>query len=88
MRRDVISELMCHSRIDFAAIEARHGIVFGEVLGDALERLQGMEADGLVRIGAGRLEILPRGRLLLRNVAMAFDAYLKTESAQRYSKVV
>ncbi|WP_018951923.1 oxygen-independent coproporphyrinogen III oxidase [Thioalkalivibrio sp. AKL12] len=88
LRRDVITELMCHSRIDFAAIEARHGIVFGEVFGDALERLQGMEADGLVRIGAERLEILPRGRLLLRNVAMAFDAYLKTESAPRYSKVV
>ncbi|WP_373054351.1 oxygen-independent coproporphyrinogen III oxidase [Thioalkalivibrio sp.] len=88
LRRDVISELMCHSRVDFAAIEARHGIVFGEVFGDALRRLQGMEADGLVRIARGRLDVLPRGRLLLRNVAMAFDAYLATEGQQRYSKVV
>ncbi|WP_024327229.1 oxygen-independent coproporphyrinogen III oxidase [Thioalkalivibrio sp. AKL19] len=88
LRRDVISELMCHSRIDFAAIEARHGIVFGEVFGDALQRLRGMEADGLVRIASGRLDVLPRGRLLLRNVAMAFDAYLATEGQQRYSRVV
>ncbi|WP_017941777.1 MULTISPECIES: oxygen-independent coproporphyrinogen III oxidase [unclassified Thioalkalivibrio] len=88
LRRDVISELMCHSRIDFAAIEARHGIVFGEVFEDALQRLQGMQADGLVRMEEGRLDVLPRGRLLLRNVAMAFDAYLATEGQRRYSRVV
>ncbi|WP_018880562.1 oxygen-independent coproporphyrinogen III oxidase [Thioalkalivibrio sp. ALE30] len=88
LRRDVISELMCHSRIDFAAIEARHGIVFGEVFADALGRLEGMQDDGLVRIEQGRLDVLPRGRLLLRNVAMAFDAYLATEGQPRYSKVV
>ncbi|WP_038050941.1 oxygen-independent coproporphyrinogen III oxidase [Thioalkalivibrio sp. ALJ1] len=88
LRRDVISELMCHSRIDYASIEARHGTVFTEVFADALERLSGMEADGLVRIGSDRLDVLPRGRLLLRNVAMSFDAYLDAEAAQRYSKVV
>jgi oxygen-independent coproporphyrinogen-3 oxidase len=34
-------------------------------------------ADGLVeRDGDGSLRVLPTGRLFVRNVAMAFDAYL------------
>lgn len=78
---------MCHSRVDFGGIEAAFGIDFRETFGDALDRLAEMEADGLVTIGRDCLEVQPRGRLLLRNIAMAFDAYLNREE-RRYSKVV
>ena len=88
LRRDVITELMCHSRVDFAAIEAAHGIDFRVTFADALERLRDMEADGLVALHEDRLEVLPRGRLLLRNIAMAFDAYLDRDSQQRFSRAV
>ncbi len=88
LRREVITELMCHSCIDFARIGDRHGIEFREHFADALARLREMEADGLIAIGDQRLEVQPRGRLLLRNIAMAFDAYLGADSGQRYSKVV
>ncbi|WP_017926269.1 oxygen-independent coproporphyrinogen III oxidase [Thioalkalivibrio sp. HL-Eb18] len=88
LRRAVISELMCHSRIDFGGIEATFGIDFRETFADALNRLAEMEADGLVTIGRDGLEVQPRGRLLLRNIAMAFDAYLNREERRRYSKVV
>ena len=38
-----------------------------------------MEADGLVTLTPGAVHVRPPGRLLNRNVAMAFDAYLTTD---------
>jgi oxygen-independent coproporphyrinogen-3 oxidase len=36
----------------------------------------------------GRIDVSPRGRLLIRNVCMVFDRYLRERAAQRYSKVI
>lgn len=87
LRRDVINALMCHNRIDFATIEAAHGIVFRDYFADALAQLQEMADDGLLAIREGEIEVLPAGRLMMRNAAMAFDAYLKPEE-NRYSRTV
>ena len=87
LRRDVINTLMCHGRLDFAEIESRHDIVFDEYFADALEQLDEMERDGLVAIQANGLEVLPAGRLMMRNMAMAFDAYLKPNEG-RFSRTV
>ena len=46
-----------------------------------------MAADGLLVIREGEIEVLPRGRLMMRNAAMAFDAYL-AKSQGRYSRTV
>ncbi len=46
-----------------------------------------MEADGLLAIREGEIEVLPAGRLMMRNAAMAFDAYL-SRSEGRYSRTV
>ena len=35
-----------------------------------------MEKDGLVDVRPGRITVLPRGRLLARNICMVFDRYL------------
>src|SRR5690554_5610052 len=77
LRRDVINTLMCHGRLDFADIEARHDIVFDEYFADALAQLQEMADDGLLEIRENQIEVLPIGRLMMRNIAMAFDAYLR-----------
>ncbi|MFW3616834.1 oxygen-independent coproporphyrinogen III oxidase [Billgrantia antri] len=87
LRRDVINALMCHGRIDFTAIEARHAIIFRDYFADALAQLEEMQADGLLTISDGAIEVLPAGRLMMRNMAMAFDAYLKPEE-NRYSRTV
>ncbi|WP_010626211.1 oxygen-independent coproporphyrinogen III oxidase [Halomonas sp. KM-1] len=87
LRRDVINALMCHGRIDFANIEARHDIVFRDYFAEALAQLEEMQADGLLTIGAGAIEVLPAGRLMMRNMAMAFDAYLKPNEG-RFSRTV
>ncbi|HSH48467.1 MAG TPA: oxygen-independent coproporphyrinogen III oxidase [Halomonas sp.] len=87
LRRDVINTLMCHGRVEFAAIEAAHGIVFTQTFAAELAELQEMADDGLIRIDETALEVLPAGRLMMRNAAMAFDAYL-ARSEGRYSRTV
>ena len=58
---------------------------------DALARLQPLADDGLVRIGSDRIVVTPRGRLLLRNIAMCFDRYLEqpaTVATPRFSRAI
>jgi oxygen-independent coproporphyrinogen-3 oxidase len=47
-----------------------------------------MHEAGAIRILDDGIEVLPRGRLLVRAVAMAFDRYLKhAPAAGTYSKI-
>ncbi|MFG0805142.1 oxygen-independent coproporphyrinogen III oxidase [Pseudomonas fluvialis] len=88
LRREVIVDLMCHGRIDFAKIEANHAIAFREYFAEALEKLAEPVADGLVQITDTAVILLPQGQLMMRNVAMAFDAYLGGEQKGRFSRTV
>jgi oxygen-independent coproporphyrinogen-3 oxidase len=88
LRREVISDLMCHGRIDFARIEARHGISFRDYFADALASLDEHVADQLVQIEDAALQLLPQGWLMLRSVAMAFDAYLGDSQKGNFSRTV
>lgn len=82
LRRYVIMQLMCHFRIEKAATEERFGIDFDTTFADALRVLQRMEADGLVTLTPEAVHVRPTGRLLVRNVARAFDAYWQTDDEQ------
>jgi oxygen-independent coproporphyrinogen-3 oxidase len=46
-----------------------------------------MQQDGLLKISADQLEVQPAGRLLVRNIGMVFDRYLK-ESGTSFSRVI
>jgi oxygen-independent coproporphyrinogen III oxidase len=88
LRRDVILDLMCHFRVDKAEIEKRHGVTFDDHFFGELERLEPMAGDGLIDLEPRRIDVTPRGRLLVRNVAMVFDGYLNADNAVRYSRTV
>jgi oxygen-independent coproporphyrinogen III oxidase len=90
IRADLIQRLMCAGRVDIAAFAAQHGLQFDVYFQSELERLAPLAADGLVHIGAEELLITPRGRFLLRNIAMCFDAYLAQGPAPqvRYSRAL
>lgn len=75
LRKDVIHGLMCHGALELRAIEHRHGVDFATHFAAELERLRSLEADGLVRLSPGRIDLTAAGRLLMRTVAMSFDAY-------------
>jgi len=88
----LIARIMCHGTLRAADYEARFGGELAVDYVDELARLEPLAADGLLRVDAkGNLDVLPNGRLLVRNIAMAFDAYLpeQQQSAQpMFSKTV
>ena len=90
LRREVINRLICHGHVDKAELENEHWIVFDEHFAQALEKLQPLAADGLVVLEPGHIRVTPRGQVLLRNVCMAFDAYLEKQDdeAPRFSRTV
>ncbi len=90
LRREVITELMCNFRLIKKKIEARYQIVFDEYFSDALENLKEMEGDGLIELLPDQLKVTTMGRLLIRNIAMPFDAYLnqKTTDKPQFSRTV
>jgi len=88
LRREVITRLICQFELDFAAIEAAHSMVFADYFASELEELAPMEADGLLRLERDTLRVNPAGRLLIRNICMVFDKYLRDKAGQRFSKVI
>jgi oxygen-independent coproporphyrinogen-3 oxidase len=80
IRKDVIDAIMCHGRVDMAAIEARNAIVFDEYFAKELRRLPVLQDDGLIELGVGHIALTSVGRLLMRTVAMVFDAYIDLEA--------
>ena len=89
LRRDVIQAVMCQGRVDFHAVEERHGVVFRQYFREALDELTPLVDDGLVHVGHNGLAVTPRGQFFLRNVAMPFDAYLAdARNQRRFSRVI
>ncbi len=89
VRRDVIQKLMCNFELDFGAVEAVHGIRFADYFAADLAALQPLAQDGLVTLAPDRITVTPRGRLLVRIVAMQFDRHLReSEQKAQYSKVI
>ncbi len=93
VRRRVIQLLACDFELSMSAIEAEYGVVFAEYFAGELKQVQAMQDDGLLRMTAERIAVTPKGRLLIRNICMAFDRYLgmpheiKLER-MRYSKTI
>ncbi|MGF1527191.1 MAG: oxygen-independent coproporphyrinogen III oxidase [Candidatus Competibacterales bacterium] len=91
LRRAVIEQLLCHFRLDPAALEAEYDIDFWAYFQGAMPTLEAMTADGLVSFAPdGTLTVEPPGRLLVRNIAMAFDGYLTpaVATSKRFSSVI
>ena len=90
LRADVINRLMCYDLVRYHDVELRHGIRFREYFAQELARLEPMAADGLVSLEADCIRVTPRGRFLLRNLAMQFDAYLPglPGGTPRYSSAI
>ena len=89
LRREVIGTLMCGSAVDIRAIGAKYGIEFSDYFAAEIEGLGPLAADGLVDVDAAAIAITPRGRLLMRTVAMVFDRHLREQREKaRYSRVI
>lgn len=87
MRAELIAQLICHFNLDITAFEQRWGIDFPSYFADALAKLDSFEQDGVVEVTPTSIKVTEFGRLWVRVVCAAFDAYLK-DQAEQYSKVV
>jgi oxygen-independent coproporphyrinogen-3 oxidase len=88
LRRAVITQLICHFTLDFATVEAQHGIDFADYFAAELEELGDLQADGLLYLDDSGIQVQPAGRLLIRNICMVFDRYLRRQTTQRFSRVI
>jgi oxygen-independent coproporphyrinogen-3 oxidase len=89
LRRAVITQLICNFTLDPSTVEQTWSIVFEDYFADEIDQLKTMAEDGLVAFVDGRIDVLPAGRLLIRNVCMVFDRYLKgAGQTARFSKVI
>src|SRR3972149_162002 len=77
LRRDVITQLICHFSLEFEQIETKHRINFNDYFYNEISILKGMERDGLLSIDAERIRVSPAGCLLVRNICAVFDKYLR-----------
>jgi oxygen-independent coproporphyrinogen-3 oxidase len=86
----VIREILCNQRVEHAAVEERFGIRFREYFSTELADLAELAADGLLELSDDGLRVTPKGNLLLRNLAMPFDWYLREKPPARatYSRTV
>lgn len=81
LRRYVITQLMCNFYLDRRECAARFGIVFNDYFARELAELAaGPVADGFLQLHPDRLEVLPRGRLFVRNICMTFDRNLRQKT--------
>lgn len=76
---DVIQRLMCDFHVDAAAFRERHGIDFWMYFEHTWDALSQMAREGLIDLSKEAIEVTPRGRFLIRNVCMVFDAHLGPE---------
>ncbi|MEW6312838.1 MAG: oxygen-independent coproporphyrinogen III oxidase [Pseudomonadota bacterium] len=88
-RRAIIQALMCHFGVFKQSIEIAYLLKFDEYFAQELKDLHEMVKDGLVDLEGDWINVTPKGRLLLRNVCMVFDKYLRADQERkRYSKVI
>jgi oxygen-independent coproporphyrinogen-3 oxidase len=89
VRRDIIMALMCNGRVEFEAIDARHGGCMAADFRAELLRLDGLAADGLVTVHERGVEVTPAGWYVVRAIALVFDRHLQAGAArERFSRVV
>jgi oxygen-independent coproporphyrinogen III oxidase len=87
LRRQVIMELMCSGPVDFAAVNAAHGIDFVSYFADELRQLKTYEDAGLITVDAHSIHVTPKGRMFVRAVGMVFDKHL-AQSTAKFSKLI
>ncbi len=90
LRKAVIMELMANFSIDMKRVEAEHDIDFKTYFAEALEELQEFVDANLVNITEDKITVSTTGTLLIRNIAMPFDAYMHQYggSKKSFSKTV
>ncbi|WP_027326763.1 oxygen-independent coproporphyrinogen III oxidase [Helicobacter pametensis] len=89
LRKEVIMEIMNNMRLEYAKFDERFGIDCKSHFAQALEALKEYQEIGLLEMNEDGFWATPTGGMLIRNIAMEFDAYLpKITDQNRFSKTL
>lgn len=89
LRRSVIQALMCRFSLSVEAIEEIFAINFANYFAEELPKLRELQHMGLLHFDGDFLTVEPKGRFLIRNIAMIFDRHLRERQTRaRYSRVI
>lgn len=89
IRREVIKALICNFSLDKQSIESQFNLRFADYFDEDLKLLQTFIDDQLVEVSESLITVTPRGRLLIRNICMCFDKYLRDRARQQqFSRVI
>lgn len=89
IRRHIITRLMCDFELGKKDVEALYRINFDDYFSEEMKRLEPLRDDGLLALHPDRIEITDSGRILVRNIAMVFDAYLNVPGKEmKFSRTI
>ena len=90
VRKETINQLICHLEIDKRGIERKFDINFEEYFAADVPKLKTFIDEGLLENDKDKIKIIGAGILIIRNVAMCFDAYLEKMMREKpvFSKTV
>jgi oxygen-independent coproporphyrinogen-3 oxidase len=88
-RRAVIQRLVCDFALSKQNIDISYLLVFNDYFRDELRELNALAQAGLVEVDEHWITVTPKGRMLVRNVCMVFDAYFRKEQdLRKFSRVI
>jgi oxygen-independent coproporphyrinogen III oxidase len=89
IRREVIKQLICNFKLNKQDIEATFDIQFDQYFAEDLKLLQTFIDDKLVTMNTDEICVSSTGKLLIRNICMCFDVYLRVQARQQqFSRVI
>jgi oxygen-independent coproporphyrinogen-3 oxidase len=90
IRQYVIMELMSNFKLDIDRFNEKFDVDFNTYFADAVEALKPFAEEELLSISDHKIECSHTGTLLIRNICMPFDAYMKKHAANKktFSKTV
>ena len=89
LRQHVIMELMSNFSLDIKRVEQKFNINFKEYFKDSIKALDEFIEDNLLNIDDNFIKVNQTGMLLIRNIALPFDAYsFKHDGKKSFSKTI
>ena len=89
LRRQVIQDLMCRFQLSFQDYREAMHQPFQTYFAAEQTDLQKLSQLGLLNLTDEQLQVTPKGRLLIRNIAMIFDYYLRQKRTEaQYSRTL
>ncbi|WP_090128779.1 oxygen-independent coproporphyrinogen III oxidase [Limnohabitans sp. Rim11] len=89
IRRSWIMAIMCQGHVQYDAFNEAWLIDAKKYFAAEIEQLNSLQAQGLVELTNGGLQVTPMGWFFVRGVAMVFDKYLQADrNRTRFSKII